>query len=98
MRTDLSSSIHAQINSFYLQKENELKVRLRTLIDKKKVLQSDTRRLKHASTLFKAIQEAFVQFEQELTKIQVTHLARFFLGAQQTEIFTPHTHTLIEIR
>lgn len=54
-----------------MQKENELKVRLRTLIDKKKVLQSDTRRLKHASTLFKAIQEAFVQFEQELTKIQV---------------------------
>lgn len=60
-----------QINSFYLQKENELKVRLRTLIDKKKVLQSDTRRLKHASTLFKAIQEAFIQFEQQLTKIQV---------------------------
>ncbi|KAI8643885.1 hypothetical protein BD408DRAFT_414043 [Parasitella parasitica] len=59
-----------KINSFYLQKENELKVRLRTLIDKKKVLQSDARRLKHASTLFKAIQEAFVQFEQELTKIQ----------------------------
>ncbi|RCH91303.1 phosphate system positive regulatory protein pho81, partial [Rhizopus azygosporus] len=59
-----------KINSFYLQKENELKVRLRTLIDKKKVLQSDTRRLKHASTLFKAIQEAFIQFEQELTKIQ----------------------------
>ncbi|CAO3690052.1 unnamed protein product [Rhizopus microsporus] len=59
-----------KINLFYLQKENELKVRLRTLIDKKKVLQSDTRRLKHASTLFKAIQEAFIQFEQELTKIQ----------------------------
>ncbi|KAI8332949.1 hypothetical protein EDC96DRAFT_526232 [Choanephora cucurbitarum] len=59
-----------KINSFYLQKENELKVRLRSLIDKKKVLQSDLRRLKHASTLFKAIQEAFVQFEQELTKIQ----------------------------
>ncbi|KAI7905699.1 uncharacterized protein BX663DRAFT_500605 [Cokeromyces recurvatus] len=59
-----------KINSFYLQKENELKVRLRTLIDKKKVLQSDTRRLKHASTLYKAIQEAFIQFEQELTKIQ----------------------------
>ncbi|RCI03033.1 phosphate system positive regulatory protein pho81, partial [Rhizopus stolonifer] len=59
-----------KINSFYLQKENELKVRLRTLIDKKKVLQSDIRRLKHASTLFKAIQEAFIQFEQELTKIQ----------------------------
>ncbi|KAI8982286.1 hypothetical protein BDF20DRAFT_866024 [Mycotypha africana] len=59
-----------KINSFYLQKENELKVRLRTLIDKKKVLQSDLRRLKHASTLFKSIQEAFVQFEHELTKIQ----------------------------
>ncbi|KAI8368706.1 hypothetical protein BD560DRAFT_447356 [Blakeslea trispora] len=59
-----------KINSFYLQKENELKVRLRSLIDKKKVLQSDLRRLKHASTLFKAIQEAFLQFEQELTKIQ----------------------------
>ncbi|KAI9255498.1 hypothetical protein BY458DRAFT_520184 [Sporodiniella umbellata] len=59
-----------KINSFYLQKENELKVRLRTLVDKKKVLQSDIRRLKHASTLFKSIQEAFTQFEQELTKIQ----------------------------
>lgn len=61
-----------QINSFYLQKENELKVRLRTLVDKKKILQSDTRRLKHASTLFNAIQEAFIQFEQELNKIQVS--------------------------
>lgn len=62
---------HIQINSFYLQKENELKVRLRTLVDKKKILQTDTRRLKHASTLFNAIQEAFIQFEQELNKIQV---------------------------
>ncbi|KAI8992576.1 hypothetical protein BDB01DRAFT_847938 [Pilobolus umbonatus] len=59
-----------KVNLFYLQKENELKVRLRTLIDKKKILQSDMRRLKHASTLFKSIQEAFVQFEHELTKIQ----------------------------
>ncbi|KAI8148297.1 hypothetical protein BJV82DRAFT_591579 [Fennellomyces sp. T-0311] len=59
-----------KINSFYLQKENELKVRLRTLVDKKKILQTDTRRLKHASTLFNAIQEAFIQFEQELNKIQ----------------------------
>ncbi|OBZ86897.1 Ankyrin repeat protein nuc-2 [Choanephora cucurbitarum] len=66
----LERELEKQINSFYLQKENELKVRLRSLIDKKKVLQSDLRRLKHASTLFKAIQEAFVQFEQELTKIQ----------------------------
>lgn len=40
-------------------------------MDKKKVLQTDTRRLKHASTLFNAIQEAFIQFEQELNKIQV---------------------------
>lgn len=67
---------HAQINSFYLQKENELKVRLRTLVDKKKVLQSDTRRLKHAVTLFNSIQEAFVQFEQELNKIQVNRKQR----------------------
>ncbi|SAL97291.1 hypothetical protein [Absidia glauca] len=59
-----------KINSFYLQKENELKIRLRTLIDKKKILQSDTRRLKHAYTLLNAIQEAFIQFEQELNKIQ----------------------------
>ncbi|KAI9310793.1 hypothetical protein BX666DRAFT_1882142 [Dichotomocladium elegans] len=59
-----------KINSFYLQKENELKVRLRTLVDKKKILQTDTRRLKHASTLFNAIQEAFIQFEHELNKIQ----------------------------
>ncbi|ORX48307.1 hypothetical protein DM01DRAFT_1132522 [Hesseltinella vesiculosa] len=61
-----------KINSFYLQKENELKIRLRTLIDKKKILQSDNRRLKHAYTLLNALQEAFVQFEQELNKIQVT--------------------------
>ncbi|KAI9304248.1 hypothetical protein BJ944DRAFT_240720 [Cunninghamella echinulata] len=59
-----------KINSFYLQKENELKIRLRTLIEKKKILQSDSRRLKHAYTLLNAIQEAFIQFEQELNKIQ----------------------------
>ncbi|CAO3624614.1 unnamed protein product [Cunninghamella blakesleeana] len=59
-----------KINSFYLQKENELKIRLRTLIEKKKILQSDSRRLKHAYTLLNALQEAFIQFEQELNKIQ----------------------------
>ncbi|KAI9014359.1 hypothetical protein CLU79DRAFT_767245 [Phycomyces nitens] len=59
-----------KINSFYLQKENELKVRLRTLVDKKKVLQSDARRLKHASTLYNSIQEAFTQFEHDLNKLQ----------------------------
>lgn len=49
-------------------------------MDKKKVLQSDTRRLKHASTLFKAIQEAFIQFEQELTKIQVCFVLNFMFS------------------
>lgn len=60
------------------------------------MLQSDTRRLKHASTLFKAIQEAFVQFEQELTKIQVnihTHTHAHTLHVKLNGLFT-----IIEIR
>ncbi|KAH8554290.1 hypothetical protein BGW37DRAFT_518024 [Umbelopsis sp. PMI_123] len=59
-----------KINNFYLQKENELKVRLRSLVDKKRILQSNGRRLTHDSTLLNSLKEAFSQFEQDLNKIQ----------------------------
>ncbi|GAB5588128.1 phosphate system positive regulatory protein pho81 [Umbelopsis nana] len=59
-----------KINNFYLQKENELKVRLRSLVDKKRILQSNGRRLTHESTSLNSLKEAFNQFEQDLNKIQ----------------------------
>ncbi|KAG2178749.1 hypothetical protein INT43_001595, partial [Umbelopsis isabellina] len=59
-----------KINNFYLQKENELKVRLRSLVDKKRILQSNGRRLTHESTSLNSLKEAFHQFEQDLNKIQ----------------------------
>ncbi|KAI9486563.1 MAG: hypothetical protein EXX96DRAFT_46779 [Benjaminiella poitrasii] len=59
-----------KINTFYLQKENDLKVRLKTLIDKKKLIQLDSKRLKHFSHQLTSLEEAFAQFERDLNKLQ----------------------------
>ncbi|KAJ3127326.1 phosphate system positive regulatory protein pho81 [Nowakowskiella sp. JEL0407] len=56
-----------QINSFYLQKESEFKVRLRSLIDKKRIILSATNPT-HAALLH--LKEAFSQFQQDLAKLQ----------------------------
>ncbi|GJJ69376.1 CDK inhibitor PHO81 [Entomortierella parvispora] len=58
-----------KVNAFYLQKESELKVRLRSLIDKEKVLLSRQGRPGTGSSIH-SLQEAFRQFEQDLSKLQ----------------------------
>ncbi|GAA5815097.1 hypothetical protein MFLAVUS_008603 [Mucor flavus] len=59
-----------KINTFYLQKENDAQVRLKTLQDKKKLLQLDPNRLKHSSAQLDALNEAFTQYERDLNKLQ----------------------------
>ncbi|KAG0205298.1 phosphate system positive regulatory protein pho81 [Mortierella sp. GBA30] len=58
-----------KVNSFYLQKESELKVRLRSLIDKEKVLLSRQGRPGTGSSI-NSLKEAFRQFEHDLNKLQ----------------------------
>jgi CDK inhibitor PHO81 len=58
------------VNTFYLQKEAEFKVRLRTLNDKKKILLGNDRRLARSSSLI-TLTEAFQKFQQDLSKLQV---------------------------
>ncbi|CAG8533496.1 12469_t:CDS:2 [Ambispora leptoticha] len=59
-----------KVNSFYLQKEAEFRVRLRTLIDKKKILLARKRRLSAGSASLTALKEGFQQFQQDLNKLQ----------------------------
>ncbi|KAH6621007.1 hypothetical protein B0J18DRAFT_213611 [Chaetomium sp. MPI-SDFR-AT-0129] len=58
-----------KVNAFYLQKEAELKVRLKTLLDKKKVLQS-RHGISRRSAKFTTLQEGFQQFANDLNKLQ----------------------------
>ncbi|KAF9932037.1 phosphate system positive regulatory protein pho81 [Linnemannia zychae] len=58
-----------KVNSFYLQKESELKVRLRSLIDKEKIILSRQGRPGTNSSI-NSLKEAFKQFEQDLSKLQ----------------------------
>ncbi|KAF9917759.1 phosphate system positive regulatory protein pho81 [Linnemannia zychae] len=58
-----------KVNTFYLQKESELKVRLRSLIDKEKVILSRQGRPGTSSSI-NSLKEAFRQFEQDLSKLQ----------------------------
>jgi CDK inhibitor PHO81 len=72
--SDSSSSLFTfpQINAFYLQKEAELKVRLRTLIDKRKLIMSrrGSGKLSKESPAFYALYEGFRYFEKDLSKLQ----------------------------
>ncbi|KAL1838337.1 hypothetical protein VTJ49DRAFT_2798 [Mycothermus thermophilus] len=58
-----------KVNAFYLQKEAELKVRLKTLLDKKKVLQS-RHGVSRRSAKLTTLQEGFQQFANDLDKLQ----------------------------
>ncbi|KAK7920369.1 hypothetical protein PG985_008391 [Apiospora marii] len=58
-----------KVNVFYLQKEAELKIRLKTLLDKKRVLQS-RQGVSRSSTKFATLQEGFQQFANDLNKLQ----------------------------
>ncbi|KAI9751155.1 MAG: hypothetical protein M4579_006173 [Chaenotheca gracillima] len=59
-----------KVNAFYLQKEAELKLRLRTLSDKKKMMQSRSRTTSKTSTTFVTLEEGFQQFGNDLGKLQ----------------------------
>lgn len=60
-----------KINAYYLQREAELKVRLCTLIDKRKRLQqSSIGHLTRQSSSFVALYEGFKHFQSDLCKLQ----------------------------
>ncbi|CAG8503704.1 1107_t:CDS:2 [Acaulospora colombiana] len=59
-----------KVNAFYLQKEDEFKVRLRTLNDKKRILLGNERRPSAVSTSLITLKEAFQKFQQDLNKLQ----------------------------
>ncbi|KAH8687818.1 ankyrin repeat protein nuc-2 [Tricladium varicosporioides] len=59
-----------KVNAFYLQKEAELKIRLKTLLDKKKVLQSRGGSTSRLSAKFTTLEEGFQQFGNDLNKLQ----------------------------
>ncbi|KAK7423915.1 phosphate system positive regulatory protein pho81 [Neonectria punicea] len=58
-----------KVNVFYLQKEAELKIRLKTLLDKKKVLQT-RQGISRRSAKFTTLEEGFQQFASDLNKLQ----------------------------
>lgn len=61
-----------KINAFYLQKEAELKIRLRTLIDKKNIIlaRRGIAKFSKESPSFYALYEGFRYFEKDLGKLQ----------------------------
>lgn len=65
-----------KVNTFYLQKEAELRNRLSTLVDKRKLLQFNDSIALRSSASFIVLQEGFQQFERDLNKLQVN----IFLG------------------
>lgn len=69
-----------QINTFYYQRESALKVRLRTLIDKRKLLTASlsdasgkVKALSRDSSSYGALYEGFRNFERDLGRLQVRH-------------------------
>ncbi|KAK3344013.1 ankyrin repeat protein nuc-2, partial [Lasiosphaeria hispida] len=59
-----------KVNALYLQKEAELKIRLKTLLDKKKVLRSRNYGTSRRSAKFTTLQEGFQQFANDINKLQ----------------------------
>lgn len=59
-----------KVNAFYLQKEAEFSLRLKTLVDKKRVVQSRTVTNSKAPANFVALFEGFQQFDGDLNKLQ----------------------------
>nr|Q01317.2 RecName: Full=Ankyrin repeat protein nuc-2; AltName: Full=Nuclease 2 [Neurospora crassa OR74A]CAD70463.1 Nuc-2 protein [Neurospora crassa] len=59
-----------KVNACYVQKEAELKIRLKTLLDKKKALRSRSGGTSRRSTKFTTLQEGFQQFVNDLNKLQ----------------------------
>ncbi|KAL4929611.1 putative cyclin dependent kinase inhibitor Pho81 [Aspergillus undulatus] len=59
-----------KVNTFYLQKEAEFSQRLKTLVDKKRVVQSRTVTKNKAPANLVALLEGFQQFDGDLNKLQ----------------------------
>ncbi|KAL2816157.1 hypothetical protein BJX63DRAFT_430444 [Aspergillus granulosus] len=59
-----------KVNAFYLQKEAEFTQRLKTLVDKKRVIQSRTVTNSKAPTNLVALLEGLQQFDGDLNKLQ----------------------------
>ncbi|KAI9094038.1 hypothetical protein DFS34DRAFT_251563 [Phlyctochytrium arcticum] len=57
-----------KVNKFYLQKEADLKVRLRSLVDKERISRNAKSRQRRAS--FLTLREGFIQYQHDLTKLQ----------------------------
>ncbi|KAF2461665.1 putative ankyrin repeat protein nuc-2 [Lineolata rhizophorae] len=59
-----------KVNKFYLQKEGELKLRLETLLEKKKSMQAQSTSASKLSFNFIALNEGLQQFNSDLDKLQ----------------------------
>ncbi|KAK4912448.1 phosphate system positive regulatory protein pho81, partial [Elasticomyces elasticus] len=70
----------AKINQFYLQKEAEFSLRLKTLLDKKRVIQARTSATSRISASFATLVEGLQQFDNDLNKL------RHFVEVNETAI------------
>ncbi|KAJ5907958.1 hypothetical protein N7495_000640, partial [Penicillium taxi] len=59
-----------KVNTFYLQKESEFSLRLKTLVDKKRVIQSRPASSSKAPSNFVSLFEGLQQFDGDLNKLQ----------------------------
>ncbi|OAL36948.1 hypothetical protein AYO20_03717 [Fonsecaea nubica] len=59
-----------KVNVFYLQKEAEFSLRLKTLLDKKRVIQARIAASSRLSASFATLVEGFQQFDNDLNKLQ----------------------------
>ncbi|KAF1940765.1 hypothetical protein EJ02DRAFT_220539 [Clathrospora elynae] len=60
-----------KVNAFYLQKEAELRLRLATLLDKKRVMQQHPQSVSKTSSRYVALEEGLKQFSMDLNKLEV---------------------------
>lgn len=66
-----------KVNTFYLQKEAELRLRLTTLLDKKRVMQQHPQSVSKTSSRYIALEEGLKQFSTDLNKLEVIGLQVF---------------------
>ncbi|KAH8730038.1 hypothetical protein GQ44DRAFT_607685 [Phaeosphaeriaceae sp. PMI808] len=59
-----------KVNTFYLQKEAELRLRLATLLDKKRVMQQHPQSVSKTSSRYIALEEGLKQFSMDLNKLE----------------------------
>ena len=59
-----------KVNAFYLQKEAEFSLRLKTLLDKKRIIQARIAAGSKISASFATLVEGFQQFDNDLNKLQ----------------------------